>query len=238
MPFFKQPVFVFKGNFIYTFVPHRCLTQHYNTVLLSLEVKPRQPALIRRSPCPLMKNKPTLRQVVTGLFWKRTIHSFTKPFPWIAGRAHWYNWGIWNNEMMTLHTGNGGIKNVHLLLLIRSLRRIPCVKKGAVLSPWLSVTFLQCIHSLPTTCQREREQKIKEAITKMVEKQSAVHLHLGHRLLPPAADCSHALSRASYSHYHCREQQVVLEWETRRRRHRGVLQCSCEGKLCIYTVCP
>lgn len=45
----------------------------------------------------------------------------------------------------------------------------------------------------------------------MVEKQSAVHLHLGHRTLIPAVSCSHMAS-VTLNHiqsFQCSEQQVI-----------------------------
>lgn len=58
---------------------------------------------------------------------------------------------------------------------------------------------------------KSTKEKSTQAVTKMVEKQSAVHLHLGHRMLIPAVNFSHMAS-VTLNHiqsFQCSEQQVI-----------------------------
>lgn len=67
----------------------------------------------------------------------------------------------------------------HVLIHFQLTAVAPVRERETLPGPMLILTFPQCIHSL-LTCHRERaEKKHTQAITKMVKKQSAVHLHLG-----------------------------------------------------------
>lgn len=62
---------------------------------------------------------------------------------------------------------------------------------------------------------KEQKRKHTQAITKMVKKHSAVHLHLGHWLLLPAMNCSYTvLVPVNHIHYSQQSKQQVF-WNGR-----------------------
>lgn len=71
---------------------------------------------------------------------------------------------------------------------------------------------------------KEQKGNHTQAINKTVKNHSAVHLHLGHWLMPPAVNCSDAVS---FSHpVHCNERRSFGMGDQKKKAQRGASEVS------------